>query len=379
LLVEAEARLWRGDLALAEARGVEASQLFPPGSAGWFRGFHHAVVASGKLGHVDQVERTLAQVRSAVADEGAQSAQINCLAMCASELVLDGRYAAAEAAFADLKPRAPRDPLSLALIAQARSFLASARGDSLACLDGLRAALAGFEQVEDRRNACIAHGNLGFILAELGELEGAEDALRAALVTADRMGLHDAAAGARQNLGYVLGCRGRIEEARRLLRQSIGTFQRQRAPRPEGLTRVYLAQTELRAGDPSAAELEARAAADLLLAIPSAHAVAVAVLARALLGQGRPAEALEAAAAGYAELCALGSIEEGEALVRLVYAEALDAAGRTDDCAAALVDARVRLLVRASRISDPAWRERFLCNVLDNARTLELSRARLGR
>jgi tetratricopeptide (TPR) repeat protein len=248
----------------------------------------------------------------------------------------------------------------------------------LACLEGLRAALAGFEQVEDRRNACIARGNLGFILAELGELEGAEEALRAALVTADRMGLHDAAAVTRHNLGHVLSRRGRSEEARRLLRQSIETFERQRAPRSEGLTRVYLAQAELRAGDPAAAELEARAAADLLLAIPSAHAVAVAVLARALLGQGRSAEALEAAFTGYAELCDLGSIEEGEALVRLVYAEALDAAGRRDDCTAALVEARVRLLVRASRIRDPAWRERFLSNVHDNARTLELWRARIG-
>ena len=175
------------------------------------------------------------------------------------------------------------------------------------------------------------------------------------------------------NLGYVLCCRGQLDEARGLLRRSLELFRRQQALRNEGLARTYLAEVELRAGDGPAAEREARAAAEVLLGIPSLHAVAAAVLALCLLQQGRAAEALASASAGYAELCELGSIEEGEALVRLVHAEALAAAGHAAAAATALGEARARLLARAAQINDPVWRDRFLGKVPENARTLALA------
>jgi hypothetical protein len=74
-----------------------------------------------------------------------------------------------------------------------------------------------------------------------------------------------------------------------------------------------------------------------------------------------------------AVLASLGSIEEGDAMVRLVHAEALAALGMNERYAAAVSEARDHLLVRAARISDPRWRERFLTSVPDNARTLELA------
>jgi eukaryotic-like serine/threonine-protein kinase len=372
-LVEAEAHVWRGEIQLAEDRACEASALFSPGSAGWFRCLYQEVVAAGKLGHVDRVEDRFAGARGTAAHPGAEGAEASYLCACASNLVFGGRYAAADQAFAALSVRAPSDALSVALIHQSRSFLASARGDSGACLEGLRAALDAFEQAEDRRNACMARVNLGFVQAELGAFEDAEDALRLGLRTADRMGLHDVAAIARNNLGHVLGCRGRLDEARRLQEQSIEALRLQRASREEGLGRTYLAQIELRAGEPVAAEREALAAAEVLVAMPPLHAFAVAVLARALLAQGRLDEALEAAVMAAAVLASLGSIEEGDAMVRLVHAEALAALGMNERYAAAVSEARDHLLVRAARISDPRWRERFLTSVPDNARTLELA------
>ena len=68
----------------------------------------------------------------------------------------------------------------------------------------------------------------------------------------------------------------------------------------------------------------------------------------------------------------LGSIEEGEAVVRLVSAEALAANGLHEEFARAIVSARERLLARADRISDVAGRERFLRGIADHARTLDL-------
>ena len=60
-------------------------------------------------------------------------------------------------------------------------------------------------------------------------------------------------------------------------------------------------------------------------------------------------------------------------MVRLVHVEALLAVGDPSARAAAR-DARERLLARAARIADPAWRERFLTAVPDNAATLALPR-----
>jgi hypothetical protein len=61
--------------------------------------------------------------------------------------------------------------------------------------------------------------------------------------------------------------------------------------------------------------------------------------------------------------------------LRLEYAEALAAAGRTEDAKRATIAARDRLLERAAKIADARWRARFLENVLENARTLSLARA----
>ncbi|WP_437605378.1 hypothetical protein [Sorangium sp. So ce834] len=73
-----------------------------------------------------------------------------------------------------------------------------------------------------------------------------------------------------------------------------------------------------------------------------------------------------------------GTLEEGESLVRLTVAETLAASGRRDEAMAAIASARAALLARADKLSDPTWRERFLRDVSDNARTLDLARQRLG-
>ncbi|WP_437567083.1 hypothetical protein [Sorangium sp. So ce542] len=68
------------------------------------------------------------------------------------------------------------------------------------------------------------------------------------------------------------------------------------------------------------------------------------------------------------------AIEEGESLVRLTIAEALSAHGRREEAAAAIAAAKVALLARAEKLRDPIWRERFLRDVPDNARALDLAR-----
>ena len=98
-----------------------------------------------------------------------------------------------------------------------------------------------------------------------------------------------------------------------------------------------------------------------------------AVLARSLLAQGRAHDALAAAREAHTLLESLGTIEEGEVMVRLAYAEALAANGQAEAFAQAITKARDQLLAKAGRISDPAGQERFLTAIVVNARTLALA------
>jgi hypothetical protein len=72
---------------------------------------------------------------------------------------------------------------------------------------------------------------------------------------------------------------------------------------------------------------------------------------------------------------ALGGVEEGEAYIRLTFAEALDAAGDHDGAREAIATARVRILERTAMIQDAHWKDTFVERVRENARTLELARS----
>ena len=71
-------------------------------------------------------------------------------------------------------------------------------------------------------------------------------------------------------------------------------------------------------------------------------------------------------------LRSLGALEEGEALVRLTYAEALRAAGDPAASGAAR-EARDSLLARSEKIDDPSVRKTFLESVDENRATLNLA------
>ncbi|XXY50810.1 protein kinase [Sorangium sp. So ce269] len=381
-LVEAEAHVWRGELALAEQRGIEAVDRLPAGSAAWFSAIKQVAVAAGKLGGFDRVERWMSAAQAAeAAAEGALVAKHMCLGEGALLLVFGGRYAFADALIeaieGDGTDLAEREAEVMARLHEARSIRALVNGDPGACLVGLSAALAAFERAGDRGNACAVRMNVGYMHAELGDFEGAEEVLRSALASAERMGLHELAAATLSNLGHVLGYRGQIEEAQRTEREAIALSQRLGDPRTEGSARTYLARIALIARDFEGAEREARTAAEILQSAPPLRAAAVAARARALLGLGRFDEGLSAAGEAFSMLTAIGAIEEGESSVRLVYAEALAANGMEADCAAAIGAARERLLERAGKISDPVWRERFL-TLPDNQRTLAMAERWLG-
>ncbi|AUX21003.1 protein kinase [Sorangium cellulosum] len=381
LLVEAEARVWHGDFAVAERRALEAAALFEPGSSSWYAAVTWVIMAAGKQGALDVVESWVAAARAAPPGEGALTGRDICLAGGAHWLVFGGRYAAADGIIEALERSGeegrPLDPGVLATLYEARAIRAMTSGDPGACLEGIEAALAVHEQSGDRRNACSLRVNLGAITMELGDSAGAEAALRAALRAAEQMELTDLAAFARSNLGNVLIARGELDEARQVEAAAIATFQRLGDPRAEGVARAYLAKAALLGGDLEIAEAEARAAAELLQSAPPLRAAAWALTARVLLRKGRVGEALSLSGEALSLLESLGAVEEGESLIRLVRAEALFASGQLDDALTAIATARDSVLSRARQISNPRFRDLFL-STPDNGETLAVAARWLG-
>ena len=199
-----------------------------------------------------------------------------------------------------------------------------------------------------------------------------ERELRATIANAERMGLNYIVYGARSNLGMAVARQGKLRDARAIEAMAVAFFEGQRDRRLAGASRMYLAIIELLDGDLDKAEADARAAVEVLDAARNAQAQAL--LARTLLARGALAEALEQSAAAYRQI-GDNALFEGDATVRLVYAEALLAADQRAAANLVIATARARLLDRAARIgaADLGWRRSFLEEVPDHRRTVELA------
>ncbi|WP_437283664.1 AAA family ATPase [Sorangium sp. So ce375] len=380
--VQAEAHVWRGDLALSVERGSEALRLVERGSTAWFSAIISMAWAASKLGRMEEVARWLTEAVDVAAPDDAQSAKLRCLSVGAGALSLGGRYAEG-AALLDVVDRAIADGAApdleaIAHLHEARSMHGVCTGDLGAGATSLEAALLAFEQAGDHRNASSVRGGLGSVYIELGDFETAESMLWTAVKAADRMRLDDMKFAAQANLAHALGCRGRLAEGRALAEEAVTSSQGAGRVRTELFARCYLAKIAFAMDDHEAAEREARAAIALFEHAPTLGVQAFSILARVLLALGRTDEAVRAAAEASARLSEFGTLEEGEALVRLTYAEALAASGRRAEAEVAIASAKAALLARAEKLSDPTWRERFLRDVPDNARALDLARDWLG-
>jgi predicted ATPase len=380
-LTQAEAHLWRGELAEAERRGLEAAGAMAPGQGLWYRALSQTIISVAKQGKVEDLvlwvilARTEPRANDANRND-AIAAQVLCLAWAASFLLVAAHQREADDIIRwtdkQLAQMSDPDPEAQALLHQARAAQASLAADPAACLAALEAAQAAFERAGDTRNTAAVRANIGFMLGEFGAWERAEQVLREALADADRLGLVELRAVVQHNLGRALAFRGDLAEGERLERIALECFAAQGEPRLEGLARIYLAEIKLLSGIPAEAQSQASAALDLLVSAPAHQVQARAVLARALLALDLVGPALEAAERAAQELELLGSIDEGEADVRLVHAECLAANGRHAEARRVAERACARLSDRSARIADGDLRARFMADVPAHARTVGL-------
>jgi eukaryotic-like serine/threonine-protein kinase len=231
-----------------------------------------------------------------------------------------------------------------------------------------------FAELGDVRNACVQRVNVAYASLSVGELETSAAAFYAVLQTTISLGLDTVTSVGRHNLGYVLALLGRVEEAEHQERLALEAFQAHGDVRMQGTSRTYLALIALMRGDQRTAIAEARAALALAPEVAPSRAIALATLASVLLGQ----EATRVEAYGHAKesiamLQTIGGVDEGEGLIRLIYARCLHASGEIDAAKAAIEAASDRLHARALRITPEHLREGFLMRLPDHALTLALA------
>jgi tetratricopeptide (TPR) repeat protein len=381
-LVQAEAHKWRGEFGETARRGVEAMGLLPRGSPPWFAAAGEAAEASGKLADLARLASIGEALRVAPEPRGrgeGLGARVTATAQAAFQLYQQGNYELAEALLDRVEKAAVGldDPGVLARVHQARSSRAMFAGDSGAYLVEESAAAAAFERAGDLRYACMQRGHVGYACLELGAYEEGEQWLRSVIADATRMGLSNVAATARHNLGRALMRLGNLDEALVVETEAVEAFRAQGDLRLESAARVYLAMIYFEHGAIDKSEQELRRALDLVQG-PLRYQI-LANLGRVLLSRGRIAEAYAAAREASDGLDQVGSVEEGEAQIRLMLAECLAAAGEHAAAREAIGRARARLLERAMQITDPARRRSFLEQLPEHARTLQLAEALAAR
>jgi len=371
LLVQAEAHRWSTSLDRAAATGAEASRLLPRGSTLWFRAMRETIAALGRLGRADRAAELTEEALQEEPAPDAIGARLACLGPAAAYLFYAGDLDGGERLLArinEIERAAPSglDPSVTARLHQLRSLRADLRGAMEEAVAHQVSAIADFERAGDLRGACQSLANAGYMQSKLGDFEAAGEALRRAREGAQRMGLAALIALADHNLGVVLAALGRLDEAMATERSAIEAFRRSNDVRMENASRIYLARMLLAAGDTSAAEIEARLAADHPASPGPVRAGGLSAVALALLAAGRPAEALAPASAAAALLVELGAMEDFEIQIGIAHAEALAANGDMDAAMRAIAETRRRVQRRAVGLGE-ATRRLFLEAVPDNA------------
>jgi serine/threonine protein kinase/tetratricopeptide (TPR) repeat protein len=373
-LVDGEARGWRNDLAGAAASAAEALRHLPRASGPWFLAVADRAVFAARLGRDSDLVAAASDIE-ALWPEVPLPQHIGSAARIAKALTLNGIYARADSLLALIAEAEPSvaDPAVLARIDVACGTRALGMGDLAVQHARMEAAIAHFAEAGDAGEACNCRGYLAFAQMLLGRYEAAVCELRQVLAAAERMGLRYLAVNARHNLGLALARAGALDEAVAMETEAVSVYSAMGDVRLTVWSRTYLAGILVEAGDLPAAEREATAAVEALATLPNLLPFPLAMRANVRLRRGDVPGALPDAELAHTKLRELGAIEEGEALLRLTYAEALEAAGRHEEAVTVIDEARRRLLEWAAKIGDPAMREGFLQAVPENARTLALA------
>jgi serine/threonine protein kinase len=375
---QAEAHRWRGEHEGAERAATFALTSLVPATELWWFAVGEAALTASARADVPKVAALAEEITRHLPGARPDAANVGTLAITATALMhaghaeLLGRFLLwAEPLLSAGEQGAPA---MAARFQQIRAVRAVHQGDLGARLEAAEAASERFAAAQDMRSSLVQRVAAAFAKIELGTVTHAEADLRAAVTTAERMGLNSVTVTARAGLAVVLAKRGKPADARTIMLDVLKESISQGDRRLEAYARTHLSLILLASGDEAGAVREAKGAAELTPPNAPSRAFALGALARAQLVHERPMAALEAAEQAMELLEPLGGMEEGEAIVRLAFAEATRQTGDVEGAADAISAARDRLHARAARIKDAAFRQSFLRDVAENAQTRVLHR-----
>jgi tetratricopeptide (TPR) repeat protein len=380
-LVQAIALRWLGHYTDAERAALEALAALPRQSPGWYTALGHVAMLAGYLGEEERFTSVRAELVDIESRGSVRPEHVIATCRLAMSLVRAGQVARASRVLGSARHAAESgtedEPMVRAWIFVAVAEIATYRGDPTAYIQHLESAVICFAEAGDARNACLQRANIGNGYMQLGAYARARGLLREALSVGEPMRL-GFIAPMRANLGFVLARLGDVDQALEIVTGALEQCVAEHYARFEVASRIYLGITLALRNDLAKAQQEFEAAVSSAASVPAFRAYALANLADVLFARNRAREACAAALEGFAIFRELEGVEEGESLIRLEHALALEASGNVTGAAEAILEARRRLLERADRIRDQRLRRSFLDHIPENARTLALAARLLG-
>jgi tetratricopeptide (TPR) repeat protein len=383
LLRKSEAHRWRGENVRGKECAQRALELLPRSGRRWFLAAGEAVEACARLGDEGELHRSVDALCDVSSAGTLTAPHLVALTRAACVLMSAGNYPSADdllrtidAAYENTRRSStPDDPLATAHVYRTRAYRALVSGDTGSALSMFNVAISNYEAAGDTRAACRHLVSAAAACIELGSYREAERALVDALASSQHMGLSGVSASVWHHQGMLLARMGDARAALGLADSAIEAFVAQGDRHMEANARLYRGYFLVLGDDLERAEREVRLALDNAGASPPLRAYGLAILASVYLQSGRPDRADACARESLQLLESLGGVEEGEAFIRLTYAESREALGDVAGARDAIQTARVRILERTAMIQDAQWKDTFVQQVRENVRTLELFRA----
>jgi hypothetical protein len=371
------AHLRRWNLAEAQACGLAGQSLVPPGSRAWYWTLAPRTLQAGLRAERDAILAILELLLDTAPLPGAESDLFEQAAAIVFTLCTQGLRTEAQ----DLLVRLGTvQALLEAHEARTRGMHLMARvvyelllaGDPWAAWRLAEECVAAYRLAGDARYLAVAQGYAGVALTEFGAGAELVPDLRASLAALVQMN-EPLVLGVVKGL-LALTLAGSPEHRAEALAVAAEGIVPGAPPNVwTGMSHVARTSVWLDEGAPDDAEREARLAVAAFATTRPGQPVALALLCRALLGQGRIAEACQAADEGLAALEGLDAAWRDAHLI-VAAAEAHRAAGAAEKARALAAWACLRYDELAARIDDPVMRARHLGQP-GYVRARELSRA----
>jgi tetratricopeptide (TPR) repeat protein len=375
-LLQAQAHRWRGETEEARRSAEKAMHCLPTGRGRWLNAATEMAIAASRQGRPEHLGMVANLARRALRDREIDRDVVIAAAQMEVHLMIAGQTARAERLWRRLNASAGRlsrtDPSVAGHVELVRAWRAAHVGDTSAYLRRVLRAVTNFEKAGDIRDACKERVNAGSAYGALGLFEKAERLLLYAWEEAHRRRFSAVAAYAQVHIANVRRQLGRLLEARASAEDAERTFRKLGNRRMETSAAIALSAVLRTVGALDEAEAAVRSALESGTSPPD-QCRALAASSEISFARTRFSEARKSAQRAVDILDSLGGIDEGEASIRLAYAQALKAYGKEDGARAAIGHACARLLARASTMSNPMHRACFLERVDENVRTFALA------